>query len=239
MMDRLRMGALRLDIRLSPVQLDQFETYYRELLDWNQRMNLTAITDYEEVQIKHFLDSLSVVLAMPKPVPVGLMVVDVGTGAGLPGIPLKIALPEISLTLVDATNKKAEFLRHLVERLMLSGVAVVVGRAETLAHEPQYRERFDLALSRAVAPLPAAAELALPFVANGGSFVAQKKGDISQEIEAAAPAIEKLGGKLRESMPVNLPDLSDDRSLVIIDKVSPTPEKYPRRPGIPEKRPLK
>ncbi len=238
MMEKLRLGAERLGLRLSPWQLQQFQDYYQELLDWNQRMNLTAITGYDEVQVKHFLDSLTVTLALTLPEAEGFRLIDVGTGAGLPGIPLKILLPRIGVVLLDSTAKKAEFLRHLKSRLQLPDIEVAVGRAEDAAHDAKYRERFDLVLSRAVGTLPTTVELALPFCAIGGSFIAQKKGAVDAELKAAARAISLLGGQLRETRTIDLPEFTDQRRLVIIDKVSSTPDKYPRRPGVPTKRPL-
>jgi len=238
-MKKLKSGAQKLGLYLSPGQLEQFEVYYRELVDWNRRINLTSITDYEEVQTKHFLDSLTVTTAInPKDAGKSLRVIDVGTGAGLPGIPLKILLTGIRLTLLEATAKKAKFIEHLIERLGLDDVEIVVGRAEEVAHDVQYREKFNIVLSRAVASLPALVELTLPFCAVGGRFVAQKKGDIEQEVKQSYKAIAVMGGRLREIRPIELEESGDKRYLIIIDKEKSTPAEYPRRPGMPAKRPI-
>jgi len=238
-MQKLKAGAMKLGLELSPRQLEQFYIYYQELVDWNRRLNLTTITDYEEVQIRHFLDSLTVTLAWQQPIgSMDFCLIDVGTGAGLPGIPLKILWPDIRLVLLDSTAKKAVFLDHLKQKLGLDDVEIVVGRAEEVAHETQYREKFDVVLSRAVAHLPTLVELTLPFCTIGGSFIAQKKGAIDPEISRASQAISLLGGNLRGVKRVDLEEFTDERWLVVIDKVLPTPELYPRRPGIPSKRPL-
>jgi len=237
---RLESGAGKLGIHLNQRQLEQFKVYYQELIGWNKRINLTSITDYEDVQIRHFLDSLTVTLAL-KPLygnDLSFSVADVGTGAGLPGVPLRILYPGIRLVLLEATSKKAEFLYHLTARLGLDNVEIVVGRAEEIAHDAEYRERFELVLSRAVAPLPTLVELTLPFCAVGGIFMAQKKGDIEKEISQASRAINMLGGNLREAMTINLEEFDDRRCLVVIEKVNSTPPEYPRRPGIPAKRPI-
>jgi len=238
-MKLLESGVKKLGLSLSQGQLEQFDIYYQELLDWNRRMNLTSITDYEEVQVKHFLDSLTVTLALNQPIDnKNLRIIDVGTGAGMPGLPLKLMFPDARLVLLDATTKKATFLHHIKDKLGLENVETVVGRAEEVAHLAEYRESFDIVLSRAVAPLATLAELTLPFCAVGGSFIAQKKGEIEPEVNQADRAISLLGGNLREVKKIELEELADDRYLIIIDKVSPTPEKYPRRPGMPAKRPL-
>lgn len=238
-MEKLKAGAQKLGLHLSPEQLEQFNIYYYELVDWNRRVNLTSITGYEEVQVKHFLDSLTVTLAL-KPTVGGKSfgIVDVGTGAGLPGIPLKILLSDVKLVLLEATAKKANFLRHLIAKLGLDDVEVVVGRAEELAHDARYREKFELVLSRAVAPLPTLVELTLPFCAVGGSFVAQKKGAIDQEVDKASKAITVLGGNLQQVKGIDLEEFGDKRWLVVVDKIMPTPQQYPRRPGMPARRPI-
>ena len=238
-MERLNTGAKKLGLYLNPEQLDQFNIYYQELVDWNRRINLTTITDYEEVQIKHFLDSLTITLAwQPGTGDAATSLIDVGTGAGMPGLPLKIMFPDIRLVLLDATAKKATFLEHLKQKLELDNVEIAVGRAEEVAHLSQYRERFDVVLSRAVASLPTLVELTLPFCNISGCFIAQKKGEISKEVNQSSRAINALGGKLREVKKIDLAEFSDERQLIVIDKVSPTPEKYPRRSGMPAKRPI-
>ncbi len=238
-MQKLSSGAARLGIKLTPQQLDQFQLYCELLTEWNNRINLTAILDYEEVQTKHFLDSLTVLPAIGKEKEAAdLGIIDVGSGAGLPGIPLKIVLDQAELVLLESVGKKTTFLEELVSQLRLDKVKVITGRAEEVAHQPKYRERFSVAVSRALAKLPALVELTLPFCKEGGVSIAQKKGGIGQELDDAANAIAILGGKLREVSKIELPELSPDRCLVIIDKVQPTPPKYPRRSGIPEKRPL-
>jgi 16S rRNA (guanine527-N7)-methyltransferase len=239
-MERLVEGAHELGIEFNARQVKQFELYYQVLIEWNKNVNLTAITDYEEAQLKHFLDSITVTLALTKEElnSPNLSIIDIGTGAGFPGLPLKILLGQARLVLLDSTAKKGTFLQHITRELGLDNVEVVIGRAEEIAHLPSFRQRFDLVVSRAVASLPALVELALPFCQIGGRFVAQKKGDARAEINGASKAIEILGGKLSQVKKIEMGGLSDERYLVIIDKIYPTPEKYPRRTGIPVRRPI-
>jgi 16S rRNA (guanine527-N7)-methyltransferase len=239
-MDKLITGAKKLGLPLSREQVRQFEEYHDEMLDWNQRVNLTAITNPEEVQVRHFLDSLTIYpILETTQLNEDLNILDVGTGAGFPGIPLKIAIPDIKLTLIEATAKKTEFLNYIISLLGLKDVKIITGRAEEVAHMTKYRAGFTIVISRAVAQLAVLAELTLAFCPTGGIVIAPKKGDVLKEVEEALKAIGTLGGSLREVRLVELDELIDDRYLVIIDKMSPTPDKYPRRPGIPEKRPIK
>jgi 16S rRNA (guanine527-N7)-methyltransferase len=206
---------------------ESFEIYLRELIAWNKKFNLTSLTDPEAIRQKHFTDSLFLLQAVPLS---GQMVVDIGAGAGFPGLPLKLVCPEIKLTLVEATRKKADFLAHLIKILGLKEARVVWARAEEFALNN--REAFDIAVARAVAELRVLAELCLPLVRVGGFFVAYKKAGVAAEVEAARPAIKELGGQLREVKKF------PQRSLVIIDKVAATPARYPRRAGIAKKKPL-
>ena len=239
MLEILLHGARQLGLEITPKQAQQFQLYYQELIEWNKRVNLTAITDYEEVQLKHFLDSLTLWLALEDKAwaKEDFFLLDVGTGAGMPGVPLKILLPKVRLVLLDSIAKKTAFLKYLVDRLGLDHVEVLTGRAEDLAHQSDYRERFDLVVSRAVSKLSTTAELTLPFCQEGRLFIAPKKGQIEEELSQAMEAINILGGRLKEIKKVDLPKL-EPRFLVIVEKVSPTPQRYPRRAGVPAKRPL-
>ncbi len=239
-MELLARGASELALSLDAAQLAQFQTYYRELADWNSRMNLTSVIDYEEVQVKHFLDSLTVVPALGEPLPPNARVVDVGAGAGFPGLPLKLVFPGISLALAESTGKKAVFLRHVVETLGLDGVEVYTGRAEELAHWPELRGSYDLALGRGLARLPTLLEYTLPFTRTGGLVVAWKHGGegLKAELDSARRALQVLGGRVKSIYPVKATGLEDNRVLVVIGKVKETPEEYPRRPGVPRKQPL-
>lgn len=240
-MQRLIEGTRALGLRLTAAQQASFQLYYEELVAWNQKFNLTAITEYEQVQIRHFVDSLSCLLARETRLALArpeARMIDVGSGAGFPGLPLKLVCPGARLTLLEATGKKVTFLEHLVERLDLQTVTAIQARAEELAHHPAHRELYDLAVIRAVAELPVVAEYTLPFCQLGGWVIAQKGEAGAAEAWSAEQAITVLGGALRRVVPVELPGLPEDRSLVVIEKVSPTPATYPRRPGIPAKRPI-
>ncbi len=237
-MKKLLEGIKKLGLELTPRQLEKFEVYYRELADWNRKINLTSVTVYEEVQITHFLDSLTVIAGFPSPQDKPLSIIDVGTGAGFPGIPLRIARSDIQLVLLEATAKKVEFLRHVTLKLELDGVEIVRGRAEDIAHDDRYREKFRVVVSRALAPLNVLVELTLPFCAVGGRLIAQKKGEIIGEINDASRAVNVLGGKIGEVRDITLDEFDDDRCLIIIDKVKTSPPQYPRRPGIPVKKPI-
>ena len=238
-MEKLAAGAEKLGLRLSENQLALFQTYYEELIDWNQRMNLTSIIEYDKVQLNHFLDSLTVIIAwQPSANRPNPRVIDIGTGAGVPGIPLKIVFPQIRLALMDSTGKKITFLNHLRQKLGLNDIEVVNGRAEELAHLIQYRDSFDLVLARGLAPMPTLAELTIPFCKIAGKVVAHKKGDITEEMNQAKRAISTMGGKLIEIKPVTLSEFPDNRCLVVIEKIAPTPDQYPRGSGLPVKRPI-
>lgn len=236
-MEKLAQDALQLlGLRLTARQLAAFERYEAELMDWNARHNLTAIREPAGIRSKHFLDSLTCVLAWRDTPPSSL--IDVGTGAGFPGIPLKILHPSLSLTLVESVGKKAEFCKHVVETLGLDKVEVLQTRAEEVGQIAKHRERYDWAVARAVANLPILVEYLLPLVRVGGGVLAQKGDSGPAEAQASERAIKLLGGRLRQLVKVNLPGVAEDRYLVIIDKIAATPPSYPRRVGIPMKKPL-
>jgi 16S rRNA (guanine527-N7)-methyltransferase len=225
-----------LGLKLTRRQVEAFQWYAAELLDWNRRFNLTAVTDPSAIGIKHFLDSLSCLLVMRGHPPGRAM--DVGTGAGFPGLPLKIVWPQLRVTLVEATAKKAEFCRHVVGGLGLEGVEVVHGRAEEIGHQPEHRQAYDWALARAVAAMPVLVEYLLPVLRLGGRAVAQKGDSGPAEVHAAERALSLLGGHVRQLVPVELPGVAEARYLVVIEKVAATPPEYPRRPGVPGRKPL-
>ena len=245
-------GAEALGICLTERQLTQFELYYGELAEWNRRANLTAISGCEETQVKHFLDSLTACLPFQKapgqtlPYLLGASrVVDIGSGAGLPGLPLKLAFPDLELHLVESVGKKTAFLGHMVHALELQEVTIHTGRAEELAWQPELRETFDLALVRGVARLSLLLEYALPFCRppegqqrTGGMVLALKHGGLEAELAEAQFALLELGGQASGVYPVTLPGLTDNRVVAAFEKTAPTPDRYPRRVGIPAKRPL-
>jgi 16S rRNA (guanine527-N7)-methyltransferase len=223
-------------IHLSGRQVAALVTYENELLAWNQKFNLTAIRDAEGIRVKHFLDSFSCALAW-KDNPPGRLI-DVGTGAGFPGIPLKILYPSMQLTLVESVGKKAAFCRHAVEQLNLDTVEVITGRAEEVGQMPAQRESYDWAVARAVADLPVLAEYLLPLVRLGGKMLAQKGHSAPVEAQHAELALKLLGGQIQHLLPVTLPGVAEERYLVVVDKVAATPPQYPRKPGFPAKKPL-
>lgn len=253
-MELLRDGARTLGLCLTPEHVQAFQTYYHELSVWNSRFNLTTVTRYDDVQTKHFVDSLTCLLALPaegtgcgQPLPdvvplaskdTPLLCIDVGTGAGFPGLPVKIMRPALQMTLLEASHKKIAFLEHLIATLRLENVELVGARAEDVGQDARYRERYDLVLARAVAELSELVEYCLPLCRVGGYVVAQKGADIEVELRKAENAIHLLGGRLREVKRLQMPGLRDARSLVLVDKVESTPVKYPRRAGMPKKRPL-
>ena len=236
-MEKLVQDAQALfNVKITGRQVMSFITYEKELIEWNNKFNLTAIRDPESIRTKHFLDSLSCILAWKASPPAHL--IDVGTGAGFPGIPLKLLYPGLKLTLVESVSKKAAFCRHIVEVLRLEQVNVIHARAEDLGRDPNHRETYDWAVARAVANLNVLSEYLIPFVKVSGTALAQKGESGPAEAQSAEAAMHLLGGKLRQLIPVNLPGVADDRYLILIDKVAATPPKYPRKPGIPAKQPL-
>lgn len=226
-----------LSIVLNDKQIQQFEQYYNILVEWNKVMNLTAITEYEEVVEKHFLDSLTIVNAinMEK----NETLIDVGTGAGFPGIPLKIAFPHLKVTLLDSLNKRIKFLNEVIDLLELDDIKTIHGRAEDYAKQAEYREQYDICVSRAVANLATLSEYCLPYVKVDGLFVPYKSGEIDEELKSSEKAVSILGGKVEEVVKFQLPGTDIGRSFVKIHKIKETKKKYPRKAGMPTKEPLK
>lgn len=225
-----------LGIQLTDRQIEKFLLYYEMLIEWNGFMNLTAITEYDEVMKKHFIDSLSLIKAYD--LSQERKVIDIGTGAGFPGLVLKIAFPQLEITLLDSLNKRIQFLDAVIQNLSLTSVETVHGRAEDYAKPGKLRECFDLAVSRAVSNLSTLSEYCLPFVKQGGYFISYKSEKISEEAEAAQNAIVLLGGKIQKQVDFTLPDSDIYRNFLLIEKISGTPKKYPRKAGLPSKEPL-
>jgi len=238
--------AAQMGIALLPTQATAFDRFTRELLAWNAEFNLTAITDAEQVEVRHYLDSLALIPALAaldgiSPAALTarvLRAVDVGAGAGLPGLALRIVWPRLQLTCIEATGKKVRFMEHLAVELGLSDVALVQGRAEELGLRPPHREAYDLVVARAVAALPTLIEYLLPLARRGGRVIAYKGSAAHEEALAAEPGIRLLGGHLQKLIPVEVPGLAETRTLVVIEKISPTPDGFPRGRGLPRRHPL-
>ncbi|HOK42543.1 MAG TPA: 16S rRNA (guanine(527)-N(7))-methyltransferase RsmG [Thermoclostridium caenicola] len=235
-MELLSEGAKALGLDLGKEKQDQFGAYTRLMLEWNDKINLTAITEEKEIIIKHYLDSLSICgLAELN----GKTLIDVGTGAGLPGIPLKIVEESLTVTLLDSLEKRVKFLREVIGQLSLKGIEAVHGRAEDYGVKPDFREKFDLAVARAVADLPVLCEYCLPFVKPGGFFIAMKGPSVEQELEESGKALSVLGGEVADVRKLVLPFSEYERSIVLIRKCRHTPSGYPRKSGKPTKSPIR
>lgn len=236
-MEKLAQDARRLfNLQLSQRQLGMLAVYEQQLLAWNEKFNLTAIREVDAIRAKHFLDSMSCALAWKENLPRNL--VDVGTGAGFPGLVLKILYPAMELTLIESVGKKANFCAHLINILGLENVTVLTARAEDIAHHPAHRERYDWTIARAVAHLPVLSEYLLPLTKIGGKMLAQKGESGPAEAQNAEKALKILGGRLRQLVHVTLPGVVDERYLVLVDKIAATPPTYPRKAGVPGKHPI-
>jgi len=232
-------GAKRLRFGLRPGQLELFRTYLDELKAARPRLRLTALTDPEAVQRRHFLEPLALLAALEEIDALGKTAIDIGSGAGFPGLPIKIVRPALRLTLLEANAKRADFLERLVQRLSLERVTVVNDRAEEVAHNPEHREAYELVLARAVAPLPTLVELTLPFLRLGGVLAAPKGSGAPREVREAAAALRACGGHVESIHRLQIPGAETSPTLVIVRKTSDTPQRFPRRTGIPAKRPLR
>lgn len=245
-MERLISGAAQMGLNLTSTHVAAFRTYSEELLTWNQQFNLTAVTDPEQVEMRHFLDSLALIpaLAAHEGISIATLlarpmrVVDVGAGAGFPGLALKIVWPRARISLIEATGKKVRFLEHVAKKLGLADAQLIQGRAEELGLKPPYRAGYDLVLARAVAALPTLIEYLLPLARRGGQVVAYKGSAAHEEALCAEQAIRTLGGRLTKLIPIEIPGLVETRVLVLIDKIAQTPDSYPRGRGLPRKHPL-
>lgn len=232
----LRKGCESLGIGLNELQEKQFTDFYEYLTEKNKVMNLTGITEFQEVLVKHFLDSLACVKAVP--MESVKKVIDIGTGAGFPGVPLKIAFPHLEACLLDSLKKRVGFLEETFLLLKLEDIKAIHGRAEEYAKNKAYREQYDLCVSRAVSNLATLSEYCLPYVKTGGLFISYKSGKVQEEVQQAEKAVKVLGGRIKDILYFQLPDSEIDRSLVVIEKIKPTPARYPRKAGTPLKEPL-
>lgn len=233
-------GLEKLGIELSEKQIDQFIKYYEMLVEKNKVMNLTAITEFNEVIVKHFIDSLALVKVVDKDdLSNGISIIDIGTGAGFPGIPLKIAFPNINITLLDSLNKRINFLKEVSDELGFEGIDFIHGRSEDFGRNPQFREKFDICVSRAVANLATLSEFCVPFVKVGGSFISYKAGDCGEEVKESMKAVEKMGGKIINQLEYMVPTSDLNRVLLFIEKEKATPKSFPRKAGTPAKEPIK
>lgn len=236
--DKMQAGLNELGITLTDRQLEQFYQYYEMLIEWNKVMNLTTITELDEVISKHFIDSLALVKAVDFSKKSAPRLIDIGTGAGFPGIPLKIAFPELRVTLLDSLNKRIVFLNEVIEKLQLEFVRTIHGRAEDFGHDNSYREQYDYCVSRAVANTATLSEYCIPFLKNGGFFIPYKSGKIDEELKQGEKAIKVMGGKLMNVVRFQLSGADADRTLIVIKKVEKTGKKYPRKAGMPSKSPI-
>ena len=224
-----------LDVRFSVEQIDKFYKYMNLLIEWNEKINLTAIIEPSEIILKHFIDSITILKELKD----GSTVVDVGTGAGFPGIPLSIMNSTLKITLVDSLNKRLIFLQEVIKELKLENVELIHSRAEEFGQNKKYREKFDISTSRAVANLSTLSEYLLPLVKVNGKVISMKAGNAQEEINTAQKAIKTLGGKIEHIEEFNLPSSDIGRTIIVIDKIKETPGKYPRKPGTPAKEPIK
>lgn len=234
--DQFQKALLEKGITLSDKQMKQYEVYFKTLVEWNEKMNLTAITDQEEVYLKHFYDSVSAAFYYDFNQP--LSICDVGAGAGFPSIPIKIAFPSLKVTIVDSLNKRINFLDHLAQELGLENVQFIHDRAETFGKNPMHREKYQLVMARAVARLSVLSELCLPLAQIGGTFIAMKGGQAEDELQIGQKALSVLGGKLISVHSFKLPVEESERNILIIEKEKKTPKQYPRKPGTPNKTPI-
>lgn len=238
--DKFKSSLNQIGVTLSDEQIQAFDQYYEMLVEWNKVMNLTGITEYDEVWLKHYIDSLALntVKGTKLNLADDLKIIDIGTGAGFPGLPLKIAYDNLDVTLLDSLNKRIKFLNEVIDQLKLSNIVTIHGRAEDFARDKKYRECFDLCVSRAVANLATLTEYCLPYVKTGGYFISFKSGEIDSEVKESEHAIKILGGKVVKVEKIKLPESDIERSFVVIEKVKTTSGKYPRKAGVPSKEPL-